>query len=196
MVLEQIDEKRLLIALSSEDMDILDLTFTQLSWKNDYSRQVIKKILLRAETEIGFSVKNNQMMIEAIPQNNGCIVLVTLLAKKKSERKIFKVKEKTKPYLLKFSSLENLFCAIERIFNINIKLPQIKSSVFEYKKIYYMLIYYKYSLPYNLQIILTEYCDKMTQKDIAIGQLIETGNIIVKNNAIETIGEKLIKPHR
>ena len=67
MILDKIDEKRLLIALSSEDMDFLDITFNQLDWKNDYSREIIKNLLARAESEIGFSSSNKKLLIEAIP---------------------------------------------------------------------------------------------------------------------------------
>ncbi|MBR1779201.1 MAG: adaptor protein MecA [Clostridia bacterium] len=193
MILEQIDEKRLLIALSRDDMHILDLTFKQLSWKNEYSRQIIKKILLRAENEIGFSVGNNQMMIEAIPQNSGCVVLVTVLPQKtpNRNRKLFKIKETIKPYLFKFCSLENLFCAIERIFKN--KSIALKSSIFECNNVYFLLVYSKGSLPFSIRSTLTEYCDVLSSDDISISELIERGKLIVKNQAIETIGKTLLK---
>lgn len=191
LILEQIDEKRLLIALSHDDMNILDLTFKQLSWKNEYSRQIIKKILLRAENEIGFSVGNNQMMIEAIPQNSGCVVLVTVLPHKKADRKIFKIKETIHPYLFKFCSLENLFCAIERIFKN--KTITIKSSIFECNKAYFLLIYSNGEMPFFLKSILTEYCDILSKNDTTVSELIERGKLIIKNNAIEAIGKSLLK---
>jgi len=191
MILEQIDEKRLLIALSHDDMNILDLTFKQLSWKNEYSRQIIKKILLRAENEIGFSVGNNQMMIEAIPQNSGCVVLVTVLPQKKMDRKIFKIKETIRPYLFKFCSIENLFCAIERIFKT--KTVTLKSTVFECNKSYFLLIYSNGNLPVYIRSILTEYCDVLSKDDTTVYELIEKGKLIIKNNAIENIGKCLLK---
>lgn len=191
MILEQIDEKRLLIALSHDDMNILDLTFKQLSWKNEYSRQIIKKILLRAESEIGFSVGNNQMMIEAIPQNSGCVVLVTVLPHKKTDRKIFKIKETVHPYLFKFCSIENLFCAIERIFKN--KSASLKSSIFECNKSYFLLIYSNGNLPFYAKSILTEYCDIIAQNDVSVSELIERGKLIAKNNSIEVIGKSLLK---
>ena len=94
MILDKIDEKRLLIALSSEDMDFLDITFNQLDWKNDYSREIIKNLLAKAESEIGFSSSNKKLLIEAIPQSNGCFVIITLLSNKiNKSRKIYKIKK-------------------------------------------------------------------------------------------------------
>lgn len=191
LILEQIDEERLLIALSSEDMDILDLTFNQLSWKNNYSRQVIKKILKRAENEIGFFVGNNQLMIEAIPQNNGCVVLITLLAKDNAARKKFKIKENIKAYLFKFNTLDNLLSAIERLYKN--KFSTLKNSAFENDKKYYILIYCKGCLSPELLTLLTEYCDPKDNKSLSLGQILENGKLIAKNNAIEKIGNCLIK---
>ena len=191
LILEQIDEERLLIALSSEDMDILDLTFNQLSWKNNYSRQVIKKILKRAENEIGFFVGNNQLMIEAIPQNNGCVVLITLLAKDNVARKKFKIKENIKAYLFKFNTLDNLLSAIERLYKN--KFSTLKSSAFENDKKYYILIYCKGCFSPKLLTLLTEYCDPRDNKSLSLGQILENGKLIAKNNAIEKIGNCLIK---
>ncbi|MDQ5984125.1 MAG: Adapter protein MecA [Eubacteriales bacterium SKADARSKE-1] len=190
MILEKIDEKRLLIALSSKDMDLLDLTFKQLSWKNAYSRQVIKKILTRAETEIGFFVDNNQLMIEAIPQNSGCFVLVTLLSKKKLGRKIFKIKEEIKPYLFEFKSSEDLLCAIERLYN-NHKI-KLKNTVFEYDKTYYILINSKGYISLDLQTIITEYGNLIGKDGVTTSKIVELGNLIAKDDAIDVIGKHLV----
>lgn len=190
LILEKIDEKRLLIALSNKDMDLLDLTFKQLSWENAYSRQVIKKILSRAETETGFFVNNNKLMIEAIPQNSGCFVLVTLLSKKNLGRKIFKIKEKLKTYLFEFKSSEDLLCAIERLYSKqNIK---IKNAVFEYNKTYYILINVRGYISSDFQAIITEYGNLVGKDSIAASKIIELGNLIAQDNAIKAIGKHLV----
>ena len=190
LILEKIDEKRLLIALSSKDMYLLDLTFKQLSWKNAYSRQVIKKILNRAEIEIGFFVNNSQLMIEAIPQNSGCFVLVTLLSKKNLGRKVFKIKEEMKPYLFEFKSLEDLLCAIERLYNR--KKGKNKNTVFEYNKSYYILINTNGYIASDLQTILTEYGNLIGRNRVSTSKIIELGTLIAQDNAIEVIGKHLV----
>ncbi len=187
LILEKIDETRLLIGLTGEDMDLLDLTFSQLNWKDDYSREVIWKLLSRAKKEIGFMTDDKQLMIEAIPQQDGCFVLITLLAKLNKERKIFKIKENKRPYVFLFKSSENLIRAIERLYDNECKF--IRSTVLEYNEKYYIIIYVQGSMSTKLQAIVSEYGELVGKDFIVAAQVSEQGKIIAKNNAIEKIGK-------
>ena len=187
LILEKIDETRLLIGLTGEDMDLLDLTFSQLNWKDDYSREVIWKLLSRAKKEIGFMTDDKQLMIEAIPQQDGCFVLITLLAKLNKERKIFKIKENKRPYVFSFKSSENLIRAIERLYDNECKF--VRSTVLEYNKKYYIIIYIQGSMSAKLQAIVSEYGELVGKDFIVAAQVSEQGKIIAKNNAIEKIGK-------
>ena len=186
LILEKIDETRLLIGLTGEDMDLLDLTFNQLNWKDDYSREVIWKLLSRAKKEIGFMTDDKQLMIEAIPQQDGCFVLITLLAKLNRERKIFKIKENKKPYVFSFKSSENLIRAIERLYENESKF--IRSTVLEYNEKYYIILYIQGSMSTKLQAVVSEYGELIGKDFIVAAQISEQGRLIVKNNAIEKIG--------
>ena len=186
LILEKIDETRLLIGLTGEDMDLLDLTFNQLNWKDDYSREVIWKLLSRAKKEIGFMTDDKQLMIEAIPQQDGCFVLITLLAKLNRERKIFKIKENKKPYIFSFKSSENLIRAIERLYENESKF--IRSTVLEYNEKYYIILYIQGSMSTKLQAVVSEYGELIGKDFIVAAQISEQGRLIVKNNAIEKIG--------
>lgn len=186
LILEKIDETRLLIGLTGEDMDLLDLTFSQLNWKDDYSREVIWKLLSRAKKEIGFMTDDRQLMIEAIPQQDGCVVLITLLAKLNRERKIFKIKENKKPYVFSFKSSEDLIRAIERLYDNECKF--IRSTVLEYNEKYYIILYIQGSVSTKLQAVVSEYGELIGKDFIVAAQISEQGRIIAKNNAIEKIG--------
>lgn len=187
LILEKIDETRLLIGLTGEDMDILDLTFSQLNWKDDYSREVIWKLLSRAKKEIGFMTDDKQLMIEAIPQQDGCFVLITLLAKLNRERKVFKIKENKKPYVFSFKSSENLIRAIERLYDNECKF--IRSTVLEYNEKYYIILYMQGSMSTKLQAVVSEYGELIGKDFIVAAQISEQGKLIAKNNAIEKIGK-------
>ena len=54
MILELVDESRLLIILSPEDMEDYQLTFDSLDWQNGHSRSVIKEFLRMACRQKGF----------------------------------------------------------------------------------------------------------------------------------------------
>lgn len=190
MILDKIDEKRLLIALSSEDMDLLDITFKQLDWKNDYSREIIKNLLVRAENEIGFAVDNNKLLIEAIPQPNGCFVIITLLSNKLNNyRKIYKIKNNIKPFIFFFKDSECLMQAIERIYNNQFTF--IDSCIVEQKDSYYIILYLNGAISSRLQAIISEYGNLVGKNNIIAARVLEKGSVIIKSNAVETFGKHL-----
>ena len=192
MILDKIDEKRLLIALSNEDMALLDITFKQLDWKNDYSREIIKNLLIRAEHEIGFSIDNSKLLIEAIPQTNGCFVLITLLSNKlKRHRKTYKIKNNTKPFIFHFKDAEDLFCAIERIYESQSYFSD--SAVIEASESYYAVFYINNSTSSKIQAIISEYGDLVGKSNLLATRLFEKGNVIFKNHAVEEIGKYLVR---
>ena len=192
MILDKIDEKRLLIALSHEDMDFLDISFKQLDWKNDYSREIIKNILARAESEIGFSSSNKQLLIEAIPQTNGCFVLITLLSNKKNNksRKIYKIKNQSKPFTFFFKNSDSLLAFIERIYNKNFNF--INSSIIEFNNSYYVILYINGSISSNLLAIISEYGQLVGRTSIVAARVLEKGNVIIKDNAVRKFGKYLV----
>ena len=192
MILDKIDEKRLLIALSHEDMDFLDISFKQLDWKNDYSREIIKNILARAESEIGFSSSNKKLLIEAIPQTNGCFVLITLLSNKKNNksRKIYKIKNQSKPFTFFFKNSDSLVAFIERIYNKNFNF--INSSIIEFNNSYYVILYVNGSISSNLLAIISEYGQLVGKTSIVAARVFEKGNVIIKDNAVKEFGKYLV----
>lgn len=187
LILEKIDEARLIIGLTGDDMELLNLTFNQLDWKDEYSREVIWGLLSRARKEIGFSVDDRQLMIEAIPQTDGCFVLVTLLSRSNRSRRVFKIKESKKPYVFSFKSSENLIRAIERLYSKETRF--IRSTVLEYNERYYIVIYVQGSVSTRIQSIMSEYGELIGKDKIVAAQIGEQGRTLAKNNAIEKIGK-------
>lgn len=189
LILEKIDENRLLIALSSEDMDILDLNLNRLNFKDEYSKQIVRQLLLKAKNEIGFYFDDDKIVVEVIPQNDGCFVLITLISKKNLGRKIYKVKEDEKVYLFEFKSVDSLLDVIKLLYNKN--LFDFKNTAISCQSKYYFIIYSNGSIPINLQSILTEYGRLLSDDYISAARVIELGRVLAKDNAIKLIGEKL-----
>lgn len=189
LILEKIDENRLLIALSSEDMDILDLNLNRLNFKDEYSKQIVRQLLLKAKNEIGFYFDDDKIVVEVIPQNDGCFVLITLISKKSLGRKIYKVKEDEKVYLFEFKSVDSLLDVIKLLYNKN--LFDFKNTAISCQSKYYFIIYSNGSIPINLQSILTEYGRLLSDDYISAARVIELGRVLAKDNAIKLIGEKL-----
>ncbi len=191
MILDKIDDKRLLIALSSEDMDLLDITFKQLNWKNDHSKEIIKDLLVRAENEIGFSADTNKFLIESIPAPNGCLILITLLSNTPNKpRKIYKIKSNIKPFVFLFNDCESLLQAIERIYGNGFVFND--SSLVEFKNLYYIVLYLTGSISSRLHAIISEYGEFVGKNNVIAARIFEKGNVIIKSNAVEKLGKYLV----
>lgn len=192
MILDKIDEKRLLIALSNEDMNFLDITFNQLHWKNDYSREIIKSLLAKAESEIGFASDNKKLLIEAIPQSDGCFVLITLLSNKvNNSRKNYKIKNNFNPFIFFFKDADSIFALIERIYYNDKDFNFVDSSIIEFKNSYYVIFFINGSISSNMSAIISEYGNFVGKDTILAARIFEKGNVIVKNKAIEKFGKYL-----
>ena len=117
MILELVDESRLLIILSPEDMEDYQLTFDSLDWQNGHSRSVIKEFLRIACRQKGFCPGDSRLLIEAVPDEEGCVLLVTMLPEEKAKRKVYRIKENQPsltPFLFRFDQAENLLAAVDR----------------------------------------------------------------------------------
>lgn len=191
MILDKIDEKRLLIALSSEDLKFLDISLNQLNWKFEFSSEVINNLLAMSKSEIGFFYSNKKLLIEAIPQPNGCFVLVTLLSNHlDSARKIYKIKSKPKPFVFFFKGPDPLFSLVERLYNG--RFCFFDSSIIEIKNFYFLVLYIKGSISSNLLAVISEYGRFTGKSAITVARLAEQGNVIIKNRAIEELGNYLL----
>ena len=120
MILELVDESRLLIILSPEDMEDYQLTFDSLDWQNGHSRSVIKEFLRMACRQKGFCPGDSRLLIEAVPDEEGCVLLVTMLPEEKAKRKVYRIKENQPsltPFLFRFDQAENLLAAVDRVYH-------------------------------------------------------------------------------
>lgn len=189
--ISKIDDIRLLISLANEDMQAFDLRFDQFLWSDRKSRNIIRELLEIAEEKTGFSVENKRLMIEAVPINDGCAILFTLLSDKlKLARKKFRVKNKHEPLIYEFNSAGDLLDAISKLIplNTNIRL----STVIEFQKKYYLIMYTNGGITSAVSVILSEYGKWKGAGKINESKLMEYGKIVSKEYAIEQIGEYMI----
>ena len=162
MILELVDESRLLIILSPEDMEDYQLTFDSLDWQNGHSRSVIKELLRMACRQKGFCPGDSRLLIEAVPDEEGCVLLVTMLPEEKAKRKVYRIKENQPsltPFLFRFDQAENLLAAVDRVYR-QFYHPQkaaCSSRLYLLNRAYYLIMYGGKRLPCPVEILLTEY---------------------------------------
>ena len=193
MVIEQINEKKLLIVLEERDMHELGLTYERISWRDHKSRDVIAKLLTLAKIETGFSIDNYKLSIETLPQFNGCIIIFTLInssaekeIKKSSKPRLNKSKSNTTIY--KFDSVDDVLKVCKQLYDLY-KSSTYKSDVYTYRGQYYLVIHSCDEIQKPIYIMLSEYGKVLKQNKIFMSYLDEYGDVIKKDDAVVSIGK-------
>lgn len=198
MILELVDESRLLIILSPEDMEDYQLTFDSLDWQNGHSRSVIKEFLRMACRQKGFCPGDSRLLIEAVPDEEGCVLLVTMLPAEKAKRRVYRIKENhpiLTPFLFRFDQAENLLAAVDRVYR-QFYLPKkasCGSRLYLLNRAYYLIIYGGKKLPCPVEILLTEYGSYIGKGQQAAAQILEHGKLLAGEDAVTTIGLQLAR---
>ena len=79
MNIELLDEKRVLIDLCVEDMQLLSLEYKNLSMKSASNRKIINNLVRIAKIKTGFHTEEGAtVFVEAMPYEGGCFILITL----------------------------------------------------------------------------------------------------------------------
>ena len=119
-----VNENKLKIILSNEDMAHMDITFEEMDYYNDIgTRSVIHEILDKAKHQIGFDTGADRVFVKAYPdKDGGCFMYVTrdvakgnpYIYEKKYKSKLYTgVKKKRVLYM--FENSENLIEACRQL---------------------------------------------------------------------------------
>lgn len=192
MTIEQIDEKRIIIALCKKDMEILSLEYETMGFKDPYSRRVLKNLLSLAGKRTGMAVHDHTLMVETLPYDKGCIIVVTLI-KDKNKCKRYRIKNsdkilKSKKLMYAFENSEDFLTCTMNLYKCGTLL--MGSKAFELNKKYYLIVKSK-ECPLKALTVLREYSCKETKNKLQIAYITEHGNIVADNHAILRIGSAM-----
>lgn len=189
MNIELLDEKRVLIDLCVEDMQLLSLEYKTLSMQSPNSRKIIKSLVKIAKVKTGFQPGDNSVVyVEAMPYDGGCFILITLKATNKEQKK-FRIVRKPFRKMFCFDSCENMLCAVEKLY-IN-GCESYKSTLIYKDDEYYLLISSPKPVENSINIITNEYAVSKYTNTIKIAHITEYGKVIAEKNAVEKIGRAM-----
>lgn len=191
MNIELLDEKRVLIDLCVEDMQMLSLEYKALSMQSPNNRKVIKNLVQIAKIKTGFHTDESSIVfVEAMPYDGGCFILITLKENELKGRR-FRVLKKSYKKIFCFNSCENMLSAIEKLYLNSVK--NYRSILIFYKDSYYLLISSKHNVKSVINIIASEFSNHSSSNAIYISHIMEHGNILAENNAVEELGKAITK---
>lgn len=190
MTIEKLDDNKILISLYKQDLNKLLLDNDKITMKNPDFKDAIKSILSLAICKANINTDNKKVIIEALPYDNGCFLLVTFIEAKSFPKK-FRIK-KPKTNIFVFKNVDDLINLSIQIVKNNINIPQ--NSLYEYNNIYCLATS---KLDKTTENLIKEFAKK-ANKDYTdatknIARLEEYGKTIAVGNALKTIGNAMIE---
>lgn len=190
MNIELLDEKRVLIDLCVEDMQLLALEYKNLSMRSASNRKVINNLVRIAKVKTGFCTEEGAtVFVEAMPYDGGCFILITLKESYSGKHKKYRVVRKMYKRMFIFDDCESMLSAVEKIYPYHTKLC--RSTLAERDNKYYLLISTQNKVNTNEEVILSEFAKRKVVGNIEIALILEHSQIICENTAIEKIGKAL-----
>lgn len=76
MKIERISENQIRCTLNKEDLAEKEILLTELAYGTEKAKSLFRDMMQQASTELGFEVDEMPLMIEAIPVNPDCLILI------------------------------------------------------------------------------------------------------------------------
>ncbi|SCY49135.1 adaptor protein MecA [Butyrivibrio sp. INlla14] len=76
MKIEKVNDHQIRCTLTKDDLAKRDLKITELAYGTDKAKELFQDMMQQANLQYGFDAEDTPLMIEAIPINSECIVLV------------------------------------------------------------------------------------------------------------------------
>ena len=200
MRFEKLNEDKIRITLSHEDLVQKDIDFHTFMSNSMESQDLFFDMLEEAEKEIGFVTKDYLIRIEALAMAGGDFILTVtrslpeknkMTTRKKVHIKRKKMNLSSTQVICSFATFED-YCSFLNFFKQNdfpcVKLAQ-SIVLYEYQNSYYLVlsgINPSYSNLKRLISSLTEFASFVDRSNVFSSKLLESGKLIMKNNAIRT----------
>ena len=119
MNIELISENKIKIALNSEDMKRLDISYSEFDYASMNTRRIIWTLLCEAKNSLDLELDLfSKMMIEVVPEGeDGCIIFFTIIdggTSSSAQSKIL-IRKNFKPCIFEFKNSDQLMHAFENI---------------------------------------------------------------------------------
>ncbi len=76
MKIERLSENQIRCTLNKADLAEKEIMLTELAYGTDKAKELFRELMEQASIELGFEVDNIPLMIEAIPVNPDCLILI------------------------------------------------------------------------------------------------------------------------
>ena len=200
MKFEKLTDNKIRIIVNLDELSEKNIDIHSLTQNNDKSNSFFQTILIEAEKQIGFKVKDCKLLVEAFSTSEGFIVFTLTKCKNEASRenhsKKLKFKRKSfsntyKNAIYKFNSFDEFcnfctYCSTSRLSDLKLFAKNI--SLYEYNHLYYLVFFdininFKYTNLFYTSI--SEFSNLVSNSLVFRSKLAEHGKIIFKGNAVK-----------
>ncbi len=176
MKFEKITDNKIKISLTSEDMDMNNISKNILISDNFIAHPLLQSFLERAEQELNFKVNDENLLVEILNVNDGFIFTIT---KVNSDYLIYD----NSHFVYKFENFNNFLAFCTYIKNMNWSVFE-DFCLFIYNNVYFLISSNNISPDFNF--VLSEFGKKINSSYLFEGILNEYGKVILGRDAINT----------
>lgn len=180
MKLDLLHNGSLKILLTEQELNAFGLTFDDLDYANQSTRAALHCLLDAAQQETGFEGGDN-LLVEALPVDGGCLLLVTPSGPKRHVR----TKRAAGPYVYEFSTAEAVLALAHSLGRSAPEPPS--SSLYQFGDGYRLVVYPGTSATPRLTSLLSEFAYSAGEGDSAAAYTAEHGRVISVGDALSRL---------
>ncbi len=195
MKIEKVDENKVKIILSLEELEMRNISISELQMNNSLARNFFKSLIEESNLDEDFiDNEDSQLFIEAAADNTNTFVLTITktdsLPDINSYQKKGKVQYRIDSRLYEFNSLDAIldFCKIAKSENLFFGT----NTLYKYQDKYFLL--FSESAIRNKRFIKTyvmmsEFCSRYYAYDMHYATISEKGSVIIQNRALHKLSK-------
>lgn len=182
MRMERLENGCLTILLSDQEMSGMGVSFSSLDYQEPATRQALESLLTTAQEQAGLPPEKH-MLVEALPVEAGCLLLITPLP----HRRQIRMRRMEKPRVYAITDTDNLLRLGEGLSHTVGHLPPLLASSLYRFDTGYQLVVYPSRTPPQLWNLLSEFGRPTGEGETAVAFVTEHGTAVVLGNALERL---------
>lgn len=195
MKVEKINENKVKIILSFEELEMRNITLYDIEKNNSAAKKLFTSLIEESNLDEEFELEDSQLFIEASSDNTNTFILTITRTDDLPDLNNYTKKETPQLYkidsrLYEFSSIDVILDFCQMAKNENLFFGQ--NTLYKYENKYFILFSetaIKNKKFIKTYVMLSEYCSRYFSYDLFYNTIIEKSKIVVSNRALQ----KLIK---
>ena len=189
MHMERLGNGCLTILLSDQELSGMGVSFGSLDYQEPETRQALQSLLTAAREEAGLPPEKH-MLVEALPVEDGCLLLITPMPRRRQIR----MRRMEKPRVLSVADTDNLLRLAAGLHKTVGHLPPLLASSLYRFEGGYRLVIYPSRTPSQVWHLLSEFGQAAGEGETAVAFTAEHGTVITIGDALERLMQAVGQP--